>query len=881
MPSPGAPVQTDGVRVRFRLPGGLKWWQLYLSLLALSGLWQWFSLSSPDSEPRGRVASVEVARLSASGPVAGPPVRVAYRETGTGRPILYLHGSPGSGRDSTHLSEILSRRYRLLALDLPGFAASSRWLPDYGIEAHARYVLAFMDALKLERAHLIGHSMGGGVALQVAHLAPERVASIVSYAGIGVQEGEGSGDYHFEHLKYAVGYGLLVVAPELLPHFGLLGPRASRHAFIRNFWDTDQRPLRGILESLEVPFLILHGREDFLVPASAAEEHHRIVEHSEMVMFDESHFMVFSRRGSEKLAQEIMPFLERHDDAQALPARRTVDYSAGPGELAGLPTDLGLERGLGPWAQIGLLVAAAFVSEDLTCISAGLLAGAHRIDPFVAVFGCFLGIFVSDLWLWWTGRLIGRRVLRWRWISRRIPPESVERFAEKLDRHLGKAVVASRFLPGTRLPMYLAAGVVSKRPVAFTVWLLIAASVWTPILVLGAIVFGPVAARPFQAILGVGWLSSVGAAVLLLLTLRGVTMLFSWRGRVRLLAGVSRLWRWEFWPVWLFYLPVVLWIVWLGIRFRSWTTPTATNPALPHAGFVGESKFEILRQLPGEWVQPSFLMAPGNTSSRIELLRAHVLARGWSFPLVFKPDEGQRGAGLKLVQDWGAATRYSETESRAILVQPYHPGPEEVGIFYYRFPGQASGRIFSITAKRFPEVVGDGRSSLEELILRHPRLRMQAGVFTRRHAADLSRIPAESERVPLALAGNHCQGTMFLDGASLLTPELERTVDAISQPFAGFYFGRYDVRYGSDEELKAGRGFQILELNGVTSESTNIYDPEIGLLAAYRTLFRQWTVAFQIGAENRKRGHPTSSIPALLKATYNHYTKRATPTLSD
>ena len=52
----------------------------------------------------------------------------------------------------------------MLAPDLPGFAASSRWIPDYGIEAHARYVLAFMDEQGIERAHLIGHSMGTGVA---------------------------------------------------------------------------------------------------------------------------------------------------------------------------------------------------------------------------------------------------------------------------------------------------------------------------------------------------------------------------------------------------------------------------------------------------------------------------------------------------------------------------------------------------------------------------------------------------------------------------------------------------------------------------------------------------------------------------------------------
>ncbi len=117
---------------------------------------------------------------------------------------------------------------------------------------------------------------------------------------------------------------------------------------------------------------------------------------------------------------------------------------------------------------------------------------------------------------------------------------------------------------------------------------------------------------------------------------------------------------------------------------------------------------------------------------------------------------------------------------------------------------------------------------------------------------------------------------MFLDGASLITPDLERAVDTIAKHYDGFYFGRFDARYTSGDELRAGRGFAILELNGVTSESTNVYDPARSLRAAYGTLCRQWTLAFRIGAINRKRGHRTSSIRELLRAAYEHYGNRPT-----
>jgi pimeloyl-ACP methyl ester carboxylesterase/membrane protein DedA with SNARE-associated domain len=840
--------------------------------------WLWQAVSPGDPRPDPHQRSVEVPAQGADGPVEGSPVRLAYLESGKGPPAVYLHGSPGSGRDARFLADHLAVHYRFLAPDLPGFGASTRRVPDYGIDAHARYVLAFLDALEIERTHLIAHSMGSGVAWEMARLAPDRVASIVSYAGIGVQEGEGSGNYHLEHVKYAAGYALLVVAPEVVPHFGLVGRRSARRAFIRNFWDTDQRPLRAVLESLETPLLILHGRRDPLVPAWTAREHHRIVRHSELVMMEASHFMMFNARGAERLADEILPFLARHASPDAAPSRRTVDYRIGSAPAASR-VDPG--RAMGPWAQMGALAVATFASEDLACISAGLLAREGQVDFFVGILGCILGIFVGDVGLWLLGRSFGRRVMRWRWVAKRIPPATVNRFGASFDRHIGKAVFASRFLPGTRLPVYVGAGIVSKRPAAFMVWLFLAAWVWTPILVLAAMVFGPVAAKPFEAILGVGWPSWVGAVVLLFLLLRVAQLALSWKGRARLAAAVSKLWKWEFWPVWLFYLPVLPWIAWLAIRYRGITTPTAANPALPHGGFVGESKSAILGSLPAAWVQPSVAIEPGPPEMRIAALRDHVRAEGWSFPLVLKPDEGQRGVGVKLAGDWSDVEPYLETNPRAVLVQTYHPGPHEAGIFYYRFPGEATGRIFSITDKAFPEVEGDGRSTLEDLILRHPRLRMQAAIFTRRHAAGLVRVPGEGERVRLAIAGNHCQGTMFLDGGHLLTPALERTVDALVQPFPGFFFGRLDVRYSSLESFKAGRGFKILELNGVTSESTNVYDPSRGLLAAYKTLWRQCTLLFEIGDANRRRGHRTSSLRELLRAARAHYGHRTAEPVAD
>ena len=114
--------------------------------------------------------------------------------------------------------------------------------------------------------------------------------------------------------------------------------------------------------------------------------------------------------------------------------------------------------------------------------------------------------------------------------------------------------------------------------------------------------------------------------------------------------------------------------------------------------------------------------------------------------------------------------------------------------------------------------------------------------------------------------GTHCRGAIFLDGGETITPALEERVDQIAKTFDGFFFGRFDIRVPSREDLMAGRNIKIVELNGVTSEATHIYDPKLSVFDAYRTLFRQWRIAFEIGNLNRALGINPASVGELLDA---------------
>lgn len=531
--------------------------------------------------------------------------------------------------------------------------------------------------------------------------------------------------------------------------------------------------------------------------------------------------------------------------------------------------------------QVAKIMVGTLVSEDLTCITVGLLIRKSILDPRVGIGGCFLGILLGDAALWLLGRLVGYRALRWRRVTRWIPPHRVEYLERWFERRGWSAVLAARFLPGTRMPVYFMAGAVGHHAAQFLVCALIAALFWTPLLILLVVFLGHRIAGPLEAVFGAGILSLLISALCILLLLRVLSMSATAAGRAKMIATVSRLWRWEFWPPWLFYLPLVPWIGWLAMRYRGLTVPTACNPGIPHGGVIGESKYAILRQLPADCIVASGLIPPGVIADRVEQLSGMMKARSWSFPLILKPDVGQRGLGLRRIHGLEEAHVYFQNYPAAVLVQTYHPGPFEAGIFYVRMPDEPTGRIFSITDKHFPVVHGDGSSSVEELIWRDPRLRMQAKTFFARLGAGVDRVPARGERVGLAVAGNHCQGTLFRDGAHRITPQLEQRIDAIARAFPGFFFGRFDIRYADPDALARGEASGIVELNGLLSESTNVYDPSWRLARAYRVLFRQWTLAFAVGDANRRLGHRPSTPRELYRAFRAYYRAPRPAALSD
>ena len=311
--------------------------------------------------------------------------------------------------------------------------------------------------------------------------------------------------------------------------------------------------------------------------------------------------------------------------------------------------------------------------------------------------------------------------------------------------------------------------------------------------------------------------------------------------------------QWEFWPFQLLYFPVYFYYLWLSIKARSFFFFTAANPSIEFGGMLGESKWDILNQIPTEYIPRTKQFPPHvAVSDVLEWMEAHKLR----YPIIFKPDIGERGWMVKKINGEEDIHKYLLINTVNFLAQEYVSLPVELGVFYYRFPGEERGKISSVTKKVMMEVTGNGRDSVKVLLLRNRRARLYIKAFEEKYPQKLSLVPAKGERVEVEPIGNHCRGTTFLDETSRVTDKLEMAFDLVANQIPGFYFGRFDIRCSSFEVLEAGRDFKILELNGAGAEPGHIYHPGRSIWSGYKDIIHHLNVLFSIAVQNHRLGIP-------------------------
>jgi hypothetical protein len=307
---------------------------------------------------------------------------------------------------------------------------------------------------------------------------------------------------------------------------------------------------------------------------------------------------------------------------------------------------------------------------------------------------------------------------------------------------------------------------------------------------------------------------------------------------------------WEYWPFGILQAPLFPYWLWLSLKARSLVFFSASNPGILMGGMFGESKFEVLEKLPAACKPATILVK--KKSSVGEILNRMELA-GLRFPVIAKPDLGERGWMVRRIQSEGELHTYSSEIKIDFLIQELVDLPLEFGVFYVRYPGEASGHVTSIVGKEMLSVTGDGVQTLKTLILAKERARLQWPVLQRVFKEKLEQRPRAGERIELISIGNHCLGTKFLNRNDLITAQLSQSFDRISKQVPGFYFGRFDLRTASYEDLAMGK-VSILELNGCGAEPAHIYEPGFSFVKAVAVMFRHWNDIYRISVENHRRG---------------------------
>ncbi len=250
------------------------------------------------------------------------------------------------------------------------------------------------------------------------------------------------------------------------------------------------------------------------------------------------------------------------------------------------------------------------------------------------------------------------------------------------------------------------------------------------------------------------------------------------------------------------------------------------------------------------------------------------LSNSISFPFILKPDAGERGWQVEKVGNEAELKDYLSRASYPLLLQEFIDLPAELGVLYFRYPGEEKGIINSVVMKKLLSVRGDGRSTLLRLIKRSYRARRQLKELQKKYFSQINDVIEDGKEMELVPVGNHCRGTMFLNGNYLINEKLVDVFDRLAKQQPEFYFGRFDIRVRSIGDLYEGRNIKILELNGANAEPNHIYDPDMPILHAYRDLFRHWKMLFRISVMNHKRGYPYVRLAEAIKITRDHFKKK-------
>lgn len=318
----------------------------------------------------------------------------------------------------------------------------------------------------------------------------------------------------------------------------------------------------------------------------------------------------------------------------------------------------------------------------------------------------------------------------------------------------------------------------------------------------------------------------------------------------------------EYWPFWAFYGPLTPFFIYNILKTKAPAYFCTANPSFKFGGFINYPKHDFLKNIPSPFLPETHYLQQADKNNP-----------PLNFPFILKPNLGERGDGVELIKNSQAWINYINTNANDLIAQDYCAHPEEFGLFYVRLPKEKNGKLLSITQKKFLSVQGDGKSTLQQLILNDYRASRNKTYLFSKFENQLNSILPNNENLLLEPIGNHSRGTIFLDASHLKTKKLETVVDQVCTNIKGFYYGRLDVKAPSATDLQNGN-FVILEVNGTNSEATHIYDPSYTLAKAYKEVLRHLTYQRKIAQQNNQLGHSYIKWSELALELIRYFQKK-------
>lgn len=788
-------------------------------------------------------------------------------------PVLLIHGVGSDGTQLEALAEELIKRgvEHVIVPDLPGAGSSQRELEDYSIEASAGMLYSLLDELGIKKVNVLGFGEGGGVAVFMAHQQPARLKSIALASSVGAQEFELLGNHIVNKIVYTFHLGFFKFAQDVLPHFGLMDYGNVNKAYARVLWDSDISELKKYLREWNGPTYIAHGKDDLISPFASAQYSAALAPQAQTYFCDGGHDALLD--DPKTFADNYAAFLVRlatpsevealSRPPQSIPANADGNYSYPPIEPAG---------GARVIVLMLIILVCTFVAEDPTCLAAGLLVAQGLIGFIPACLACLVGIFIGDLVLYLIGRFLGRPILRKPPLKWLVSEQQIDEMSERFSKNpKGLAlIVSSRFIPGSRVPTFVAAGIMKLDWHKLIFLFFIAAALWTPPLILLAEYVGASVIEQFKEWHhNAAWVVIVAIVALYLIS-HYIIPAFTWRGRRRHVMTRRQITRHEFWPNFILHTPVILQFIWLGIIYRSFTIFTLANRAFgPTGGMAAGSKFETYKKFVGNsaaGVKTVRIPAEKDLNTRWENALKILKNEKIAFPCVIKPEIGDGGIGVYIAQSSAHLRAWLDANVDDAVAQEF-VGGNEYEVIWSRRPGRKDGRIRSVIQKDFVCVKGDGERKLEDLIWADDHGVCNGKLFSKQNFRKADMVLKPGKYYPLAPTGSRIRGARFIARPELRTGTISKAIDALADACGDVHYICLDIRAASDEALSNGEAIRITSVKGAGTIASSLYDGYVRMGSAYTQTYKQLDFCFSVGAELRDELHlrPEISIWRLFE----------------